>query len=137
MHPNFALAFSGRTYGVRGFREAIASGTNAILKAPSVLRAARAYVAGLRERHRRGFPLFVVRGVLAFEHLSDADIRIFNEYFKTSCAFSHMRMRGARVPLLVCARRTADRAILTTLPCAALIGCGGNGASPQPISISA
>jgi hypothetical protein len=114
MHPNFAVAFAGTAAGVRSFREAIASGANALLSARSMARAITAYMRGLTERHRRGFPLFMVRGVLAFDYLSEADVAAFQRYFETSAAFAEMRLRGARLPLLVCRRGSAIGAMSAT-----------------------
>jgi hypothetical protein len=116
MHPNFAVSLPRSTRGMRGFRNAIASGTNAVLSASAVPQAAHAYITGLQRRHRNGFPLFIVRAVFAFDHLSDADIAAFDSFFATSDAFAEMRLRGARLPLLV-SRHSAAAHVMTALPC--------------------
>jgi hypothetical protein len=108
MHPNFAVTFQGNPAGMRGFRRAIAAGTNAVLSTPRLLPAMRAYISGLRERHRRGFPLFMVRGVLLFDYLSEADVAAFQHYFETSAAFAEMRVRGARMPLMATSKAVAS-----------------------------
>jgi hypothetical protein len=100
VHPNIAVAFR-QSDGLRGFQNAIASGTNAVLRVCNVTQAANAYILALQERSQAGLPIFAIRAVFSFESLDERDVATFHNIFRTSNAFNRMRVRGARIPRLL------------------------------------